>query len=98
MRKLAAPSLNFFIFCSPAFLLFAHISRYVKISTEGCRIRLRKHLALAIFSTFWACFWAILVVYISRIIKHFVGAFEKNEKYKKFPFFYIYNLGKNVAF
>ena len=50
------------------------------------------------FSTFWTCFWVIFVIDISRIIKNFVGAFDKMEKYKKLPIFFIYNLGKDVAF
>ena len=44
-----------FFFLRHFFLLFGHISRYVKISTEGCRIRPLKHLAFAILSTFWTC-------------------------------------------
>ena len=37
------------------------------------------------------------MIYISRITKYFVGAFDKMEKYMKFPVFFIYNLGKDVA-
>ena len=85
-------------FFSPAFLLFGNLSLYVKISTEGCRIRLRKNLAFANFSTFWTCFWVIFVIYISRIIKNFVGAFDKMEKYKKLPIFWYITSVKTLHF
>ena len=40
----------------------------------------------------------MFAIYISRIIKNFVSAFDKTEKYKKqlLPIFFIYNLGKDI--
>ena len=95
MQKLAVPYQNFFDIFFPAFLLFGHKSRYVKISTEGCRIRLRKHHAFAIFGT---CFWVIFVIYVSRISKNCVGSFDKMEKFKKFPVFWYITWAKTLYF
>ena len=88
MRKLAIASSTIFDIFSAVFLLFGHISRYVNLSSKGCRIRIRKHLALAIFTTFWHVL-AIFVVYISRIIQSCVCAFYTIEKYQNIPIFDI---------